>query len=299
MTNLKVAVETLSGCGGCETAFMDLYEELLSKNCEIVYAPMLMDKKNLDTYVDVTLLSGCVRTNEDLENIRWMRKTSKTLVGFGSCASLGGIPGLANLYALEELLQTVYSQSRSSSKKTAVLPSEELPALEEIVRPFKHVIDADYFVPGCPPPTNLTKEFLNALLSGGRPQLPKTIVCDECELRRSGRKIDGILRWGEGEVAQGECLLEQGFVCLGLTTRAGCKAECLKASSPCRGCMGPPENVQDQGAKMISALASIAKIEGEHPAQPEKLVETFKDIAGTVYRFSLPSSIIQKKIIEG
>ena len=32
---------------------------------------------------------------------------------------------------------------------------------------------------------------------------------------------------------------------------------CVKANMPCRGCFGPPPGVADQGAKMLSAIASI------------------------------------------
>jgi hypothetical protein len=53
------------------------------------------------------------------------------------------------------------------------------------------------------------------------------------------------------------CLLEQGLLCQGVATRGGCSAPCPQANMPCTGCYGPPEGVIDQGAKLVSAIASI------------------------------------------
>jgi F420-non-reducing hydrogenase small subunit len=54
--------------------------------------------------------------------------------------------------------------------------------------------------------------------------------------------------------------------------------------------------VLDQGAKFLSALASILDTDDEK--EIEKLVDTIVDPAGTFYRFSLPSSILRRKRME-
>jgi F420-non-reducing hydrogenase small subunit len=57
----------------------------------------------------------------------------------------------------------------------------------------------------------------------------------------------------------------------------------------CRGCFGPPEGVIDQGAALLSALASICEVkdEGQKPL--------LLDPAGLVYRFSLPDSLLKRR----
>jgi F420-non-reducing hydrogenase small subunit len=85
------------------------------------------------------------------------------------------------------------------------------------------------------------------------------------------------------------CFLEQGIVCAGPATRAGCGRPCIKAGMPCRGCYGPPEGVADQGAALLSAV--IAAIDPE--VDVEEVIKGVADPAGTFYRFSLADSILQ------
>ena len=54
------------------------------------------------------------------------------------------------------------------------------------------------------------------------------------------------------------CLLEQGYICLGVATKAGCGCLCPDVGAPCLGCYGKAANIVDPGAKMISAIASIS-----------------------------------------
>jgi len=71
---------------------------------------------------------------------------------------------------------------------------------------------------------------------------------------------------------------------------------------PCRGGMGPTAEVKDQGAKMISAIASILGVENEKDLsedEVEKLLNQIKDPVGTFYRFTLPVALINRKIKEG
>jgi len=73
-------------------------------------------------------------------------------------------------------------------------------------------------------------------------------------------------------------------VCMGPATRSGCGALCPKVGMPCRGCYGPPPNVRDQGAKMVSALASV--IDSQDPDEIDRIVGELDDVVGTLHRFS-------------
>ncbi|MCK4297450.1 MAG: oxidoreductase, partial [Candidatus Marinimicrobia bacterium] len=58
--------------------------------------------------------------------------------------------------------------------------------------------------------------------------------------------------------------------------------------------------VKDVGAKMVSALASIIGLEGEEnmsEEQVQNLMDGIVDPAGTFYRFSLPTSLLRRRMI--
>jgi F420-non-reducing hydrogenase small subunit len=67
----------------------------------------------------------------------------------------------------------------------------------------------------------------------------------------------------------------------------------VKANMPCRGCYGPAPSVIDQGAKMISALSSV--IDSTDPAEIDRILGGVADPAGTLYRFSVPRSMLFRK----
>ena len=90
------------------------------------------------------------------------------------------------------------------------------------------------------------------------------------------------------------CFLEQGVLCMGPATRAGCGHRCIKGNAPCRGCYGPPPGSTDPGAKMMSAIAGV--IDEKEPEEINKIIEDIADPAGFFYRFSLPSSLLRRKI---
>ncbi len=56
------------------------------------------------------------------------------------------------------------------------------------------------------------------------------------------------------------CLLEQGFMCMGPVTLAGCAKRgvpaCIEARVPCRGCFGSVRPKGNQLLDMMNALAS-------------------------------------------
>jgi F420-non-reducing hydrogenase small subunit len=58
--------------------------------------------------------------------------------------------------------------------------------------------------------------------------------------------------------------------------------------------------VTEQGAAMISALASILGVEEEKGTDfsPEKLIAQVKDPLGTFYRYALPASILRRKVMK-
>ena len=120
-------------------------------------------------------------------------------------------------------------------------------------------------------------------------------LCDECtRTKTENKKIKKFYRSWE-VVDDGEtCFMEQGIICMGPTTRTGCDYRCIKGNSPCKGCYGPTPDVSDPGTKMMSAIASI--IDEKEPVAIDKVLEDLVDPAGTFYRYSLPASLIRRKV---
>lgn len=292
---LKLAIESLTSCAGCENTFLDSIQSILDfleSRIEIVYAPIIMDSSSPDS-VDVVLITGAVRSGEDLEKLSEWRGKSKILVAFGSCACFGGLPGLANLFTLNELLSYSYLDQIGTVNDEGALPSQDVPRLLEYVKPLSDYVDVNLSLPGCPPPSSLIVSLVRCLVEGETFNLPRKSVCDECPLNIGNEKtISHVGRWCFDEVDLTKCFFEQGFICLGPSTRSGCDARCIKAGYPCRGCMGPSEGCEDQAAKMISAIASASSIEDISIGDLLKL----RDLAGYFYRFTLPKSIFKRKL---
>ena len=125
-------------------------------------------------------------------------------------------------------------------------------------------------------------------------------VCEECPLEKDVKTITQFYRPYEITPEPGICLLEQGIVCLGPATRSGCGALCPQVNMGCRGCYGPLEGVEDQGARMLTAIASVVDVghTGDTDADLErnldKVLDTLVDPAGTFYRFSMAHSILHR-----
>lgn len=291
MQKIRLATEWFATCAGCEMALLDLGEKLIDlfEKCEIVYSP-LVDAKEIPSNIDLALITGAVRNEEEREDAKKLRERSKTLIALGSCACFGGVPGLANLLENRELFEGVYVKTKSTVNPEKIIPAEDVPAFGDRVYSLDELVKVDYYLPGCPPPTDMIAKALFNLLSGKKPELAKKNLCDECPLERKEKKIERVKRPTEGVPDPKKCLLDQGYICLGPATRAGCEAACINVRMPCRGCLGPTDEVLEQGAKMISAIASVLEVD------EKEVVKMVYDPLGMFYRFSLPSSIIRRKV---
>ena len=320
MAKPKLAIYWAASCGGCDISILDIEEKILAVAdfFDPIFWPCAMDTKYddirrmEDKSITLTLFNGAIRSDENYEMAQLMRAKSVVLCAFGSCASEGCIPGLANLITKDAMMDYVYKQSPSLEKGSTVVPQPivtvpegelHIPFLWNTVRTLPQVVDVDYLIPGCPPQSNQIAAVIEAvidILKNGKPLPPKGTVlgatdktcCDECPREKNVKKIKKFYRPHEIRIDPNVCLLEQGVVCLGPATRAGCGAKCVTAGVACRGCYGLPVNVRDQGAKMASALASV--IDSTDPEEIDQIIETIADPVGTFYRFSLPASMIRR-----
>jgi F420-non-reducing hydrogenase small subunit len=321
---LKIAFYWAASCGGCEIAVLDINEKILDviQIADIVFWPVAMDIKYKDVeampdkYIDICFFNGSVRNSEQAHMAKLLRKKSKTLVAFGSCAQEGCIPGLANLHNRKEIFSKVYLESKSVSNPNGIIPQTEtkvnegilkIPEFYDTVKTLNQTVDVDYYLPGCPPPVKLIANAIDAIAKNELPPkgsvlAPLKSVCDECPRKKENKKISKIYRVHEKIPEPEKCLLEQGIICMGPATRSGCGAQCLTVDMPCTGCGGPCPNSPEQGAAMISALASILGLEEEKEKYSDKDVEELmaqiKDPVGTFYMYSLPSSLLRRKVMK-
>lgn len=316
---LKMAVYWGSACGGCCVSVLDVHETILDivAAADLVFWPIALDikyqdvKDMPDNHIDLTLYNGAVRNSENEEIAHLLRKKSKILVAYGSCAHMGGIPGLANFSTNEELLSRVYEKTESTVNPSHIRPQQHdqveegvlgLPEFYNDVRALADVTDVDYFMPGCPPQSERLVEVFTAIVSGAELPAKGSVIgagdkaqCDECVREKSeNKKITKFYRPWE-VVDDGEtCFMEQGLLCMGPTTRSGCGYRCIKGNAPCRGCYGPTPDVSDPGAKMMSAIASI--IDEREPEAIDKVLKDLVDPAGFFYRYSLPTAYIRRSL---
>jgi F420-non-reducing hydrogenase small subunit len=64
------------------------------------------------------LFNGAIRTSENEYMAKLLRRKSKLLIAYGSCASEGCIPGLANLFDKDSIMNYVYRESISLEENT-------------------------------------------------------------------------------------------------------------------------------------------------------------------------------------
>jgi F420-non-reducing hydrogenase small subunit len=214
----------------------------------------------------------------------------------------------------------VYFNNPSIDNPDKVLPQRRtevaegeltLPEFYHTVKSLDQVVDVDYYIPGCPPEPHQIWAVLQVVvgaLTAGQPLPPggsivgagTTALCDECTREKREKAIKRFYRPYEIQPDPDQCLLEQGIICMGIATRSGCGALCPSVGIGCRGCYGPPDGVEDQGAKMLSAIASVLDVGDESMDEDvleeliQEAVDTIPDPTGTFYRFSMAHSILTR-----
>jgi F420-non-reducing hydrogenase small subunit len=246
----RLSCEWLHSCAGCEIALVDLGEGLLEllARVEIVHFPLLMDHKYAGRAgegdgpelpaADLGLVSGGVASEEQRAILLAMRRSCRTLIALGTCATHGGIPALANERSQDAVRAGVFADC-------GPLPTE-VPACLDRVYAVDEVVQPDLCVPGCPPRPEAIAAALTAVLDDELPATPAKSVCETCPARREGRAATRTARRfldnadfdPDEELTHMRCLLEQGLLCMGPVTAGGCGGSgvplCVRVRVPCR-----------------------------------------------------------------
>ncbi|WP_035244406.1 hypothetical protein [Desulfonatronovibrio hydrogenovorans] len=216
----KVAFFDFAGCEGDQLQVANLEERLLdlASHIDIVRFREIKSIKQ-DNY-DIAFVEGSITRPEDEPRIREIRDRATILVALGACATIGGINCLKNFLSESEYRATVYGQfSRWYSTYAA--------------RPLSAVVRVDMDIHGCPVDRDEFARAVKELLLGKIYSPPDYPVCVECKM------------------AGNICRYEQGKLCLGIVTRAGCKACCVSEGSVCWGCRGPAPDANMDAAGQI------------------------------------------------
>jgi F420-non-reducing hydrogenase small subunit len=251
----------------------------LLKRFDIVHMPILVDHKYFSNVggareihipgARVGLISGSVRNEQQLHIAAKMRRQCDIIVAFGTCAAYGGIPAMMNLFEDEELFRRYYRAAEGTD--AARNPSQVIPPFLERTFALDEKIAVDFTLPGCPPHPDYIALVLESILEDKfPPQLPVVSVCDSCPAKRDGKgSVQKIRRFVKNAryqpdrpISEMRCLLDQGFLCMGPVTLAGCAGRnggpprCIEARVPCRGCHGPVRKGGSQLMDILNALVS-------------------------------------------
>ena len=205
---IKLAIFDLTDCEGCEVSVINLKDNLLKvlDNVEILSWRLAQGKNKAGPF-DIALIEGSAMTKDEINLLKDLREKSKVIVALGSCASIGGIPYLANdKTERKKLFKKIYG--------TKYKPL----ALE--VKPLDAYIKVDYYLNGCPISPKELERIITSFLIGKFPKPIDYPVCLECKF------------------SENNCLLVNDKTCLGPVTQAGCDAVCVSQGKYCYGCQG-------------------------------------------------------------
>jgi sulfhydrogenase subunit delta len=206
-----IAIAGLTACSGCQLTLFNCEAEIpwLTRHFTIAYFPMGITEHVLTEAIDVAFVEGAVSTPDDLGVLLKLRKISRFLVAFGTCALWGGVAAMNNHESRTGILEKVYGNAAEAINTFSP-------------QPFRKFIEIDFAITGCPPEKSELLAVLAALFRGSFPVFPRYPVCTECRNREN------------------RCLLiEDNEICLGPLTQAGCNARCPSVGSACEGCRGP------------------------------------------------------------
>ena len=208
----SIAVHKFSSCDGCQLAFLNLGEDLLTL-FELFDVRHFAEAGPVEpgAGVDISFIEGSISTPDELERIREVRAHSRYLVTIGACATAGGVQALRNLADSADWMAAIYTSPEHIGTLASVAPVSEY-------------VKVDMELWGCPVNSLQLLAAIGSLLAGVVPRDEPDSVCLEC--KRQGHAC---------------VMVTRGLACMGPVTRTGCGALCPGVNRGCYGCYGPCE----------------------------------------------------------
>lgn len=224
----KVGIYGLTSCAGDQLVVLNCEDELLdiARALDIRFFPMATTGGDDGCPLDIVFVEGTVVQPRDGEMLKTLRKRAELLIAIGTCAVWGGVPAMKNEIPREEIKRNVYGPAGEIFKTL-------------VPQPLSSFVKVDLAISGCPIEKEELLQGVASLVHGDLPRLANYAVCTECKM------------------AEYPCLLlEEGRLCLGPVTVAGCKARCPGYGQPCTGCRGPVEEAN------VASEVSVLKEKG-------------------------------------
>jgi F420-non-reducing hydrogenase small subunit len=112
-------------------------------------------------------------------------------------------------------------------------------------------------------------------------------VCDTCDrIIGSKSRMTKVKRDYDGLPNMEDCLIEQGYICMGPVTKAGCGGLCMRVNAPCTGCFGQTEWVANQAERYADVVIKGFNVD----ISKDELLNQVKDQIGTFQKFTLASN---------
>ncbi len=157
----------------------------------------------------------------------------------------------------------------------------------DILQQVKKTGEAQTSLANLPNETGNIATKVMAFLKNHRDFTEISTVCDTCP-REIGSKsqMTKVKRDYEGLPNMEDCLIEQGYLCAGPITKAGCGGLCLKVNTPCSGCYGQTAWNVDQIERYVDVVTKGYNV----ALSKEELLIQIKDKLGFAEKFTLATN---------
>jgi len=256
---MDVKIFQFNGCNKC-------YNESILLNGESEYkVEFIEDPKNWkETKTDVAVITGYL-LHEDREVLGKIKSNSRKVIGYGNCATTGGVFALAN--------QRGYD-----------------------ISPLNKFIADSQKINGCLGEV----EELKSVINDEEPSQLKNL-CMVCGRKATCDYLDDVKRQIELD-DDTTCFNDLGYLCSGFIAKE-CKERCIDYNAPCRGCKPSLNRSGIRMLGMFGTLMGNIEVATEHSElgatdkladKDDDVTDSLPDVLGNFFRFTLPTSGLPK-----